>query len=383
MSFFRRRKGIERDAVSIFQKYLSHDASNPVGISDQLRNECIRKICREDGEVDPNCFMECQTFILNKINLEYFSEFLSSAFHYRHQINVLTGSIVCLNDILYNEGSIFYFMEYMEQEGGSNLLQFLLAVDNFHKHLISLGEGYDGTEAQTDAMVIYDKYFSLQASHPLGFDDKIRFDVECNICREEGPLPDCFLKPRSIVLRTMEKMYFPGFLQSDIYYKYLSELVSTVQIASDLPQKPKHRRQDSDASSVHSSHSAGSESVSHKNTLLAMDTSHLRKGLQKLHVSDLNVDPALLNPENLWKRNDASMSLGMVDSYGRFVSEFKPHPDLEKSKGSLFFLSSLQEEEEMALKIAQMIISDVTSVTQAIGAIKNSEPETEGENAES
>jgi len=31
----------------------------------------------------------------------------------------------------------------------------------------------------------------------------------------------------------------------------------------------------------------------------------------------------------------------------------------------------LQEEEEMAFKIAQMIISDVTSVTQTIGAMKS------------
>ena len=35
--------GIERDAVSIFSKYLSHDASHPIGIKEELRNEVMSK----------------------------------------------------------------------------------------------------------------------------------------------------------------------------------------------------------------------------------------------------------------------------------------------------------------------------------------------------
>lgn len=38
------------------------------------------------------------------------------------------------------------------------------------------------------------------------------------------------------------QFYFPGYLQSDMYYKYLSDLVSTVQTAQDIPVRPKHRR---------------------------------------------------------------------------------------------------------------------------------------------
>lgn len=45
----------------------------------------------------------------------------------------------------------------MEQEGGSKLLQFWLAVDNFQQHLLSYDDNYDGMEAQSDAMVLYDK----------------------------------------------------------------------------------------------------------------------------------------------------------------------------------------------------------------------------------
>ena len=44
--------GIEKDAVTIFSKYIAQDASHPVGIPDDLRNDCIRRICCEDGGVN-------------------------------------------------------------------------------------------------------------------------------------------------------------------------------------------------------------------------------------------------------------------------------------------------------------------------------------------
>lgn len=50
------------------------------------------------------------------------------------------------------------------------------------------------------------RYFSLQATCPLGFGDKIRFYVEHSICREEGPQPDCFRKPADIVFYVLEKV---------------------------------------------------------------------------------------------------------------------------------------------------------------------------------
>lgn len=50
------------------------------------------------------------------------------------------------------------------------------------------------------------RYFSLQATQPLGFEEKVRFEVEENICRVEGPLPDCFTMPKKIVLRTVDKV---------------------------------------------------------------------------------------------------------------------------------------------------------------------------------
>lgn len=53
------------------------------------------------------------------------------------------------------------------------------------------------------------RYFSLQATHPLGFDDVVRLEIESNICREGGPLPNCFTTPLRQAWTTMEKVMGP------------------------------------------------------------------------------------------------------------------------------------------------------------------------------
>ncbi|XP_052234505.1 A-kinase anchor protein 10, mitochondrial-like isoform X2 [Dreissena polymorpha] len=374
------RKSVEQDAVRIFTKYLAQEATHPIGITDQLRNHTIRAICREDGQVDPECFVECQQFALNKIQESYFDGYKSSAHHCKYQVEVLTSGILHITDVMYNEQALFYFMEYLEQEGLSDLLQFLIAADNYGD-LLRNADTYDGQMAQTDAMVLYDKYFSLQAAVSLGFPDNVRFEVESNICREEGPLPDCFAKPRHIVLHTLEKRYFQQYLTSDIYYKFLSELVSAVQTAQEFPLGQRRKRRGSETSSEHSAgaHSVGGESISSRNTLLAAGSSRPVQ-LSKLeeNIRNIHMDDTLLNPDKLWERKDAGkMSLGQIDTLGQFVSQFDPDPEEQeagKQKQGRFFRSKKdkeKEKEEMARKVAEMILKDVTSVTQAISAIKN------------
>lgn len=52
------------------------------------------------------------------------------------------------------------------------------------------------------------RYFSLQATTPLGFSDKIRYQVEQNICREDGkpPQPDCFDQACQVVYNFLSKV---------------------------------------------------------------------------------------------------------------------------------------------------------------------------------
>ena len=64
----------------------------------------------------------------------------------------------------------------------------------------------------------------------------------------------------------------------------------------------------SDVSSEKSfgSQSTGSEAISSKNTLLALDTSsfHIKKALKKINV-DMRINKDLLDPDALWHRDQA------------------------------------------------------------------------------
>uniref|UniRef100_A0A8C7U1E3 A kinase (PRKA) anchor protein 10 n=1 Tax=Oncorhynchus mykiss TaxID=8022 RepID=A0A8C7U1E3_ONCMY len=340
-------KSIERDAVSIFTKYISPDAARPIPITEQLRNDIVAKICGEDGLVDPNCFVIAQSVVFSIMEQQHFSEFLRSHHFCKYQIEVLTSGSVFLADILFCESALFYFSEYMEKEDAVNVLQFWLAADNFQDQLAAKAGQYDGLEAQNDAMILYDKYFSLQATNPLGFDDSVRMEIESNICREGGPLPDCFTTPLRQAWTTMEKVYMPGFLSSNLYYKYLSDLINSVRADEFVLA------------------SAPGQGV-------ASDLDRAKKvaaiKILKNFDEAITVDIASLDPESLYQRPYAGrMTFGKVNELGQFIREAEPEPDVKKSKGSMLSLAmkklvqgnSDEAQEEMAWKIAKMIVNDV------------------------
>lgn len=352
-------KSIERDAVNIFTKYISPDAARPIPITEQIRNDIVAKICGEDGLVDPNCFVIAQSVIFAILEQQHFTEFLRSHYFCKYQIEVLTSGSVFLADILFCESALFYFSEYMEKEEAVNVLQFWLAADNFQDQLAAKKGQYDGQEAQNDAMILYDKYFSLQATNPLGFDDAVRMEIESNICREGGPLPDCFTTPLRQAWTTMEKVYMPGFLSSNLYYKYLNDLINSV-------------RADEFVSASAPGQGAPAEGDRATN---ASEGSQAQQGTKKAAVKILKnfdeaitVDSASLDPESLYQRPYAGkMTFGKVNELGQFIREAEPEPDVKKSKGSMFSLAmkkwvqgnSDEAQEEMAWKIAKMIVNDV------------------------
>lgn len=47
----------------------------------------------------------------------------------------------------------------------------------------------------------------MQASAPLGVDDITRIEIENSICREGGPLPECFTYPMEHVLCLLEEVH--------------------------------------------------------------------------------------------------------------------------------------------------------------------------------
>uniref|UniRef100_A0A671U1K0 A-kinase anchoring protein 10 n=1 Tax=Sparus aurata TaxID=8175 RepID=A0A671U1K0_SPAAU len=352
-------KSIEKDAVTIFTKYISPDAVRPIPITEQIRNDIVAKICGEDGMVDPNCFVIAQSVVFCILEQQHFSEFLRCHHFCKYQIEVLTSGSVFLADILFCESALFYFSEFMEKEEAMNVLQFWLAADNFQNQLAAKKGQYDGQEAQNDAMILYDKYFSLQATNPLGFGDSVRMEIESNICREGGPLPDCFTTPLRQAWTTMEKVYMPGFLSSNLYYKYLSDLINSVRADEFVNVSALGQGGPADNDRSSSNASEGSQTQSAKRAAIK---------ILKNFDEAITVDVASLDPESLYQRPYAGrMTFGKVNEMGQFIREAEPEPDVKKSKGSMFSQAmkkwvqgnSDEAQEEMAWQIAKMIVNDV------------------------
>nr|XP_008117678.1 PREDICTED: A-kinase anchor protein 10, mitochondrial [Anolis carolinensis] len=363
-------KSIEQDAVIIFTKYISPDAAKPIPVTESMRNDIVAKICGEDGQVDPNCFVMAQSVVFNAMEQEHFSEFLRSHHFCKYQIEVLTSGTVYLADILFCESALFYFSEFMEKEDAVNILQFWLAADNFQSQLAAKEGQYDGQEAQNDAMILYDKYFSLQATHPLGFDDAVRLEIESNICREGGPLPNCFTTPLRQAWTTMEKVFLPGFLSSNLYYKYLNDLIHSVRGDEFAGGSIALTVHGFGGTPNHESHTGTSDSAAPPS-----QSSLKRANVKILKNFDeaIIVDAASLDPESLYQRTYAGkMSFGRVSDLGQFIRESEPEPDVKKSKGSMFSQAMKkwvqgntdEAQEEMAWRIAKMIVNDVMQQAQ-------------------
>jgi hypothetical protein len=107
--------------------------------------------------------------------------------HFSPQVDVLSqdgGRNVNIMDILENEVLLFHFMEFLENSEGKNfssLLEFWISANNFRVQGSNLspndGDSNYGDVAdflRNDAVAIYEKFVSLQATSPLGFSSGIR-----------------------------------------------------------------------------------------------------------------------------------------------------------------------------------------------------------------
>ncbi|RZC41698.1 RGS domain containing protein [Asbolus verrucosus] len=350
------------NALMIFKKYIAQEATHNVKCSEAARNEIIESVCDIDKVLVGNCFNKVQNYVYEIMEKEYFDAFLGSDYFCKHQIDVLTSGNVALDDLLYNETALFYFMEFLEQENSRSLLEFWIAATNLQQQLHDQKEFFDPIEAQNDAVVLYDKYFSLQAHCPLGFSDRIRFEVEQNICGENGLVLDCFNLPLKIVEQVLERNYLKTFLASQLFYKYLSELINTVQSNGYSMNIENNKPSPSDCSSE--------RSFSTNSTFLALEINHNSAKKSRDKCTDMSIDTKqLCDPDSLWKRKrNHRLSCGRVTALGKFETDLEPEPDKNgfKLKNVVKKFVSLDEDkkrEEMAWQVAEMIVKDITSVT--------------------
>lgn len=354
------------DALRIFKKYVALEAAESVGCSDTLRNILVENICNSSNNkssMKNDYFKDLQELVFGTLEAEYFAAFLGSDYFCKHQIDVLTSGNIVLDDVLYNETALFYFMEFLEQEGVRNLLEFWLAATNLQQQLEQQKQFYDPVEAQSDAVVLYDKYFSLQAHYPLGFGDKVRFTLEQNICGEDGLMINCFEQPLKLVEQKLQHNYLRQFVNSQLFYKYLSELINTVQ-SSGYSTLYDRQKQPSDCSSE--------RSFCTNSTFLAMEVPRNKNNAKSNKgAGDMNIETKhLYDPDSLWKRKKyRRLTFGHVTELGKFIRDSEPDPD----KNGTFKLRDIMRKfvkfdegnhkEEMAWQVAEMIVKDITSVT--------------------
>ncbi|XP_078034749.1 A-kinase anchoring protein pkaap [Augochlora pura] len=361
----KRQDMTRQDALRIYKKYITKDALGINQIPEDLKAEMEKAVASANIEPMMQCLSAVQEIVYNILENEHINDFLRSEFNCKHQIDVLTSGNVQLTDILYNETAFFYFMEFMEIENKRELLDFWMSAINYKQNLLEKKNATDPEEAQSDALIIYDKYFSLQATKSLGFSDIIRFQVEDNICHEdgEGPRPDCFDKPCKIVYNFLNKHYLPTFLSSQLYYKYLSELINTIQSSPCSSMHPRIKRAGSDCSSV------SSISINMQSTLQAGNEGKSTNSKGAIS-GGMNIDTRqLYDPDSLWKRNKYSLSVGYIDALGRFITEIEPDPQrkcesrLARVVKRLVNMDNDKAKEELAWKIAEMIVREITSLT--------------------
>lgn len=374
---------IATDAIRIFKKYLTTNSNHFVDVSAIILSDISLALCtnQDSKNISPNCFDEAQNQIFSRLESEFLTEFLESIFYSKFTVDILSNDEITLNDILFSESALFYFMEFLEQENKRIFLEFWMSANNFKNNLEN---DYEHNHAQNDAMILYEKYFSLQATNSLELSKNIRLTVESNIC-EIGQISNCFNLPIRIIENFLDKKYFKLFLKSPLYYQYLSELFNKIEkfkIKDEVKKKSNHRKTNSDCT-YENTKDLRNNYISSQNTLLAMESSTTK--IRSSSTSDMQIDSRqIYNPDLLWRRRNsvAGLSFGRISSLGRYEREFEEIDSiktehnwslasggnrLKKAVKKLVNLPEDKVREEVAWQVAEMIVKDITNVTLSNG----------------
>ncbi|XP_023032333.1 A-kinase anchor protein 10, mitochondrial [Drosophila willistoni] len=393
------------DALAIYQKYLiNHLVELPIVILAHISLLLCGKDKSSSSQstarpILASCFDEARDYVLRQLERDHLRGFLLSSYYSKYCLELLDDEkgekenlSINIYDVLYSELALFYFTEFLEQHQEREGLEFWIMAINFRKSYNDNDEeNNNASEAKSDAMIIYEKYFSLQSPSQLWCSKRLRSHVEQAICSELH-LAQAFDLPLRVIAKYLEQKYFQDFLKSNIFDNYLNELraksvvklsdiesssstgSATLSSSTNLQHKLSLRRNPKvNAQQRHRKTLSMSDCthISQHNTLLAsMDNT-------KNHVSHLNIDSRqLTNPQLLWERPRGALKFGHVNSLGRYERDFEgvdssmtnlksqqPWSQLKSAVRKLVNLPEEKVQEEIAWQVAEMIVKDVTSVT--------------------
>ncbi|EDW03797.1 A-kinase anchor protein 10, mitochondrial [Drosophila grimshawi] len=378
------------DAIAIYQKYLIVNAPLMVDLPIVILAHISLLLCGKgsDKPIPASCFDEARDYVLQQLEQDHLQCFRQSSYYCKYCVELIEGNAASLNiyDVLYDELALFYLTEYLEQQQERECLEFWITAINFRK-------SYDDQRvAQSDAMIIYDRYFSLQSECRLWMSQKLRLRVEQAICAP-GQLAQAFDLALLVTAKYLEQKYFAAFLKSHIFDKYVNELKLKTcpgQASDDatnsfsLPHKLSLRGAPKLSAQQQRRHRktmsmSDCTPISQHNTLLAgQETTHkpMLKSTTTTTGANMNIDARqLTNPQLLWQRPVSALKFGHVNSLGRYERDFEAVDAVATHKAPAWSLSvknamrklvNLPEDnvqEEIAWQVAEMIVKDVTSVT--------------------
>uniref|UniRef100_A0A1I8FSP0 RGS domain-containing protein n=1 Tax=Macrostomum lignano TaxID=282301 RepID=A0A1I8FSP0_9PLAT len=182
----RLRKLIESDAVSLYKAYLAPEANPKLPIDDAIKVQIVEAMCSDNEShcIQPNTFDAARQAVYSLLADQLYNEFLSSPILAEYQLDFLSNRLGELNisDIVYCSSLVFNFMEYMDSLGASRFLQFLFYSCAQLRIELGFAGSRHGSLGRRCTLCLYDRYFSLQATYPLGFDDQFRVEVEIALC---------------------------------------------------------------------------------------------------------------------------------------------------------------------------------------------------------
>jgi hypothetical protein len=167
---------------------------------------------------------------------------------------------------------------------------------------------------------------------------------------------DCLDSSAAILIQYFEKTYLKQFIESQFFIDYLNHCFQSIQ--TEAHNHKTHKRTNSDSS--YNSDCSFVSSLSTKDTEGSATASSPSPAAASKHRHDDH------RYDSLWKRDlSGKLQFTHVDKYGRIWSALEPEPQREAGplvkvmKRFALHSSPDKDKEEIAWKIATMIINDV------------------------
>uniref|UniRef100_A0A1I7UME2 RGS domain-containing protein n=2 Tax=Caenorhabditis tropicalis TaxID=1561998 RepID=A0A1I7UME2_9PELO len=184
------------------------------------------------------------------------------------------------------------------------MIQFLLGCDSFYANLDLM----EDSEALGDAMALYEKYFSMQATNMIDLGAAIRAEMEPLICEESGrPNRKAFRTARTACFYRLHDKYLSDFLKTSYYQNYLGELQSFIDFTVELPRKVRNRA------------ASSSDVASSTDSLTHAFSRHIEVLEKKMNDKDEPRTPTNWSPsQRSTPRTPRSSQLAEIDEMGRY-----------------------------------------------------------------